>query len=134
VGGLLSGPTLFSVRYLEAGTSNFHRFLCLLIGTPHFEGLMHHGCCRVALEKLCELLGNYRAVENATLPLGASFFFQKMELFFGLHSLSDHAMLEALSDVYERAQNHGIIRMGGNVIDAAVVHFLGHPGEIFAEH
>jgi hypothetical protein len=117
------------VGYLEAGTSNFHPILCLLTGIPHFEGLMDRGFCYVALEKLCELLGNYGAVEKVTLPLGASLFLQKMPLFFGLHSLGDRAMLEALSDIDERAQNRGIIRMGGNVIDEVAVHWQGMQGK-----
>jgi len=86
---------------------------------------MDHRFCYAAFQKLRELLGNYRAAEKVSLALAAAFSLEKMQLFLGLHALGDDAVLQALSDVDERAQNGGIIRVRGNVIDEAAVHFQG---------
>ena len=71
-------------------------------------GLMDHRFRYATLQKLGELLGNYRAAGKVSLSLAASFLLQKVQLFFGLHALGHHAMLEALSNVNQGARDRGM--------------------------
>jgi hypothetical protein len=59
-----------------------------------FEGLMDHRFGHAALQRLHELLGDYRAAEKVSLSLCASFFLQETQLFLGLLALRYDAMLQ----------------------------------------
>jgi hypothetical protein len=86
---------------------------------------MDHRFCYAAFQKPGELLGNYGAAEKVSLAFAATFFLKKVELFLGLHALGDYAVLQTLSDVNQRAQNHGVVGVRGNVIYEAAVDFQG---------
>src|SRR3984885_7414389 len=98
-------------------------------GWSALEGLVHNRISYAAFQKLGELFSNYGAAKKVSLALAASFFLQKVELFLGLHALGDYAMLQALSDVDQGAENHGIVGTGGNVVDEATVDFQSIQGE-----
>jgi hypothetical protein len=106
---------------LPSGRPIFLRIFVLVLNCPDLLAGSRHS----AFQKLRELFGQLPVGKKVPLPFAASFFLKKMQLFLGLHALSDHAMLQAFSDVNERAQNRGTIRIRGSVIDEPAIYFQG---------